>query len=105
MSTQAIITDHYVPTREPKQVTIALSTTGKNLGVAEGGSTIQSNFGFDVWCSADWYYGDVDGQARLVPANSGFNIPSSDLLGWWAKSASGTPNLIITRVLRVQREP
>lgn len=96
----AIVTDEYVPARQPTQATIELTGTAKNLGGVTG-STVQSNAGFDAWSASAWYVGDSSAQARLVAANEPFSIPSCSLSGWYAKSSSGTISLIVTAANRV----
>lgn len=95
---QAQISATNTPPRKPKQITIALSTTAKDLGGVDG-STQRSVDGFKCQCSAAWVWGDADGQAHAVAANEVEYIESNSLSGWYAKAASGTPNLIVTALL------
>ena len=92
------ITATHTPRRTPKQIAVALSTTGIDLGGGSG-STQRSVDGFKCQCSAAWLWGDEDGQAHTVAADEVEYIESSSLSGWWAKSASSTPNLIITALI------
>jgi hypothetical protein len=99
--TVAIINDEYVPPRTPGHFTIALSTTAIDLGdTTAGGSSYYSHAAFRLWCASDWYIGNATAQLELIPAGSPYALPSATLLGWYAKSASGTPNLIATGAQR-----
>lgn len=98
MATNARITATDTPRREPVQFTIALTTTGIDLGGASG-STQRSVDGFKCKCSAAWAWGDKNGQLFTVAADEVEHIESSSLSGWWAKTASGSANLILNALI------
>lgn len=100
MATNARITATDTPRRAPRQITIGLTTTGKDLGGADG-NPLRSVDGFKCQCGAAWLWGDADGQLHTVAADEVEYIESSSLSGWFAKSASGTPNLVITALIDV----
>lgn len=104
MAMNVRITATDTPRRIPKQVTIALSTTGIDLGGVDGNSQ-RSVDGFKCQCSAAWLWGDADGQAHTVAANETEYIESSSLSGWWAKAAAATPSLIITALINAPETP
>jgi hypothetical protein len=86
---QGLVASNYTLT----QTVIALSTTGADLG-----DTVSTSApgGWELFCENNWYVGDENGQARLVAANEPWYPPGSTLVGVYAKSALGTPNLIAT---------
>jgi hypothetical protein len=90
---QTIQVGHSEPAREPVQSTMALSTTAAHIGAT---ITTRSEVGFELVCASAWFIGTSADQLRPVAATEVYNVPSSSLSGWYAKSAAGTPTLVAT---------
>ena len=98
MATQTIQVDEYAPARTPVQSSVVLSTSAADLGAS---ISDPSAVHWELVCAAAWLIGTSAAQLRPVAANEPYNVPSSSLSGWYAKSASATPTLVATGAQKV----